>query len=763
MSVATNAPVLQAAYTTEQVVFAYVVLAAIVLLAAYIHFRADYAGLPEQYARHKQALRKSKWGQDPIKVSLPGGDAFDAEAARDRLHEARQQGVSAAGTVGTPTISTAYRQAREDLSEWLAPVYARIPPTVAKYLALALAAPPLGYLALRPEVITAWLTRSGGDPLAVWRPVQAGVETVLTTTLAVGLLVSDLLLSVPLVGPTLSTLLDRGYAGVAWLYHDPLAVGVLLGMAAGLLWAIERRGRPYDASAVEDADVGSARSTAIGTLRLLAVVWAWSVGPALAGRLVGGEGVFMLVGAALGALAFLLMTVWSLVDFVGDCGALWLHHGGRVNRRDSQRQAPAFTARERYAAALSDEDAGRLTRVVSRVGYWMLVGLAAVAYVARRACRQIQAAGRRGRAAASVAADPPTLLLGEVLLRRVAGLLAGLTAAFVIIYAVVAVAERRIVDVLAALAAAPLEKQLLVAGLAVVPLAVAAYATREHWGDIRAAVGDALARRAVRVVLLARATRWGVVAFAMLIAWSLFGRATATVLIGVLAWLGVLGIQRALRAARLAASLSLSSRPDPMVVPVRLYALEDADGGDRPYIEVGSHAVARATWDDTIDEAVALAADLSTREGSDATFANDPKRALLPADRDNERATPTAGTWYARDLLEFGIADPGESIGDPSAPIALRDPDAAVPRVVEHARKVLANTLRAHNGIAHEDVVDKRRRKAQVPPAEIDAWVDSTEYFARAGDRIVFEHDPWRQQRRQRGRIERLAGRLTPG
>jgi len=258
-------------------------------------------------------------------------------------------------------------------------------------------------------------------------------------------------------------------------------------------------------------------------------------------------------------------------------------------------------------------------------GWWMRLGYRAL--------------GVRLRELSDVLSGHPRSITAYVLLRRVAVAVGALLVPFVPIYALYVLGSGRLVGIAGAFADGSVGMQALVAlGMVTVTVALAILA-RQSWGEFRAAIEEAVTRRAIKTALLARGFPVVTLIFVGMLAVSVGAPAPLAVAVGIAAGFVVrlaVGV-----AARLRRKASLFERPQITAsrVIVHGYTFETADGEPRYYAEVNTTRLAHEDRDELV-----AAIQRTTRRLFDD---GDPG--------------PSVERQFAADLFGFGIVDLTES------------------------------------------------------------------------------------------------------
>lgn len=314
--------------------------------------------------------------------------------------------------------------------------------------------------------------------------------------------------------------------------------------------------------------------------------------------------------------------------------------------------------------------------------------------------------------------------------RRVLGFLSAVAAVVVVLYAGVAVVEGRLASVLAAFTAADTSIQ-LAAALAVTAGAVVLLSgARDGLPEIRQAVAEAAAQKALRARLLASGLTWSFVAVSYVIVYEFLGqsiggwRGIVFAIVGAVA-LGLVFylLFSVVSYARLVSDPAAlwEERRRPVFITALCYQLEDDDGGYHALIDVNGFEVAAEQECEAIDAAV--------RAGKRMADADPP-----PACRES---------WYADQLTSFGITDA----------------DEIDQKLHERVRKAMLNVLREGDGQVTRDEYDRALREYP------DSTVRNMErqlapYVSVAEEWAILERDPFTRRADGRSRQASRAGDL---
>lgn len=232
---------------------------------------------------------------------------------------------------------------------------------------------------------------------------------------------------------------------------------------------------------------------------------------------------------------------------------------------------------------------------------------------------------------------PDSMVATYLMVRYVAVGLAFAAAPLIPLYIGAILFRGTLVEVLTAFSQADITVQLSVLlGICLV-VAVIAYAARDSWDDVRAAVGETLSRNAVRLALFKRGLSFAAMLFAFALLWgftrSLLVAGLGAVLFGALVFGGYTLVDRA------SYRLSLLGDDDPVQsgVLVQCYALPDANGNRHAVAKVGSdHTVSRQNATEAVSDALTVAEAIRTR---------------------HEDVPMTVGRKRGEDLLRLGRVD----------------------------------------------------------------------------------------------------------
>ena len=309
----------------------------------------------------------------------------------------------------------------------------------------------------------------------------------------------------------------------------------------------------------------------------------------------------------------------------------------------------------------------------------------------------------------------PDSIVGAYLVARYCAVGLALAATPLIpVYAIVALVDGRLVQVLAALYHADPVTQLLVIGSVAATIAVIAYVARGAADDVRAALVESFARQSIRVAILQRGlTVFGFIAsYGVLWAFTrshLYAPLGAAV-IGLAVYAAYEGIDRA------AYRLELFGRDESPTtdVLIQAYVARDADYEDasnpdehlHPIAKVGSDQwTSRESIEETTDDALEMAAAAGERGTT------------VPA---------TVGQQRAEDLLELGLVE--------------SDVES---ELQERIRAAIKDELRPNGRTTMSDLEDALEEfPAEIWEAEFERYV-LLNVLSVSGDVIRLERDVW--------------------
>lgn len=234
-----------------------------------------------------------------------------------------------------------------------------------------------------------------------------------------------------------------------------------------------------------------------------------------------------------------------------------------------------------------------------------------------------------------------TSLVSYLVVRRVATVMAALLAPFIVLYAAVLVFAGRAGELVAAFAGGSLVVQLTALLLVVAAVAFVLFQIRDVWPDIRDAIRDATAQRAVKLAIFLRG--FPVLSFAFTY-FIFLGFGASMVLAALLSAFVAVVVHRVsilMMRARRKARLYESEDKGATRAVIHAYTLKlDEDENEyRYYARVNTVAVAHETLEGITDAIIDI---------SESLF------------EDNE-ADPHVARQYAEDLLEYGIVDIDET------------------------------------------------------------------------------------------------------
>lgn len=302
-----------------------------------------------------------------------------------------------------------------------------------------------------------------------------------------------------------------------------------------------------------------------------------------------------------------------------------------------------------------------------------------------------------------------------LVVRRLAASVAAGVAPLAPIYVVVIVATGRGTRVLWAAITAPFETQVVIGLVLLAAIALVAWVARTSQADLRGALVEALARRTVRVGLVARGLPIGLAAIATVALYSFFGYvfspgwALAYSVFGG-ALVGLLGRGIYVAFLRTRRRMSLFQREDtPSSLVVEAFTLPDDDGTEHLFVRF--NGATTLAW--LADEFDADALDTVVEVGEGLAV-------------DGE-ADPTFAEWRARDLLELGTVDPAET-------------RTRLERKIQ--KDVIHDTLRDEFSVEAAEFEDAMADYPdEICSDKVTQWLRHN-VIKRRGDAVVLEQDP---------------------
>jgi len=647
--------------TPSQFWFAVVVLVIGGALSLYLWYRTDFSGLPDAQQERKASLRRQAAAASPSTVTIPS--TADASEYWDALSETID-----AVTSGDPdrtaetgvSLPRALNEARSELSRAWQPVLEKLPRRAKWALGFGFAIAVMGAIAVSTSAVVAWL--EGGDGMPPLVELAGDAVALTMDVLAAGV---DLLLAFPFASTLWALAFTYGVLAVRWLYEHWYVTAPVV-ILAGLALAVfdHRADRPDTWTLYER------RSAALSVLGSAVVVWVAGTVPAALGLLAGVP----TVGAAVGfLLAFGIVVVLGVGAVAGLTQDVLLAAGAGVRFRRVARYRPS--------------------RVLRR-GVQVVAGLpVGGAQLPDRT---------EGR-------DPDWALVGSIVVRRALGVASGVLLVILAAYVVVALVEGRLTRVLVAFVNSPADTKLLVGVLVAIPLGVLAVQIRAAWPDLRAALGEAMARQGVRMAILGRGLPYGTVVFAYIVAHRLFQSIPVAVALAVASGVVLRGLYALLLKSQHRVSMLSSEDPHPSSTVVRVYPQLDAGGEGRYYAVVNGET--RVLWPD--------------RDEFEAQL-----RETVRDVRDRDAEPNAMATWHARDAFEYGIVDVDETRQ----------------KITEKIRKHTITPLRKNNRAEERETLLDGLQKFPEDLRE-QRWADWYEkgILRRVDDLLVLERDPWKE------------------
>lgn len=660
----------------------YVAVAVIGFLAVgvlAIRYRARYLGLSERQREEKQHRTRSKYVQTPDAARFKPD--VDFEAKRPELRRLVDPDVDVDRDVAT--LRGAAAEVAGEAAMLLGARFENVPQFSRRLLGMALYVLVTGALAVSTGALVQALQQDTPRLTPATWPAKA-----LTETTALLGLIDQSLAAVP-GGDFLFT-----FGILVWtlLYEHWFVTAGLLALAAGTAWYLDDQLVAEYRVAVP---IPTPRSVVAYVAAVTAGYWALALGIVGIGRIVDAVQTARVVAVVVStvlAVNLLCLLIWRAREEFRDLGTwrgrsrepldaeLWTRFEDSIDA-----PAPEAADAQALAARLDEVAPGWDATLETRV---------AKAYLAVR-------------------------LLGIGIALVVAPLLP--------VYTVVALT--RVPELAAGVAAAPQTIQVFVLVAALLALAAVAYALRGSWGTVRDALVDLGGRVSIRALMLRRGVPFIAAVVAYLLAWAFTNNvliSAAVAVVGV-----VIGYIIYQFLERVIYRVTFWERTDeePFAITIQSYALTDADGTVRPYVEVnGKYQLARDDVDDLLDAVVETCETVAK----------------------GKRPEPSLAQWYGQDLLELGLADEAESLGSASLLEALEsDRFAGVGavdggRAWEHGRKRILDAYRPVG--SYTTTEDLEAAQAAVPTPIWDGWQTRLrrQGLVRGRDEVFrLERDPW--------------------
>ncbi len=231
------------------------------------------------------------------------------------------------------------------------------------------------------------------------------------------------------------------------------------------------------------------------------------------------------------------------------------------------------------------------------------------------------------------------LAIAYVLARRGSAVLAFLLAPFALAYLVLSVTSGALAGAVGALLAGSLTFKALTAAIGLSLLAAVVLQTREAWPNVRAALRETLARKAVRVALFRRAVPFAILVFGYFLAIGLGFNAILAFLAALLAAILARLLWSVFQRVRYRASFMESQERTASRVVIQAYRLQTADEEPIYVATVNTQDLAHRDQEEIVDAIL---------EASEELF-------------DDGDVSPSVESAFAEDLFDYGIVDVDET------------------------------------------------------------------------------------------------------
>lgn len=222
-----------------------------------------------------------------------------------------------------------------------------------------------------------------------------------------------------------------------------------------------------------------------------------------------------------------------------------------------------------------------------------------------------------------------------VVVRRASAVLAFLLAPFALAYLVASVTSGDLAGVVGALLSGSITVQALASTIALAFLVGLGLQTRDAWPEVRAALRETLARKAVRVALFRRAIPFGILLFAYPLAIGLGMNAILAFMVALLAAILARLLWSVFQRVRYRASFMDTNSRSASRVVIQAYQLRTADDDPVYLATVNTTDLAHADQEELVDEIV---------EASEELF-------------ETGEVSPSVEQAFAEDLFDYGIVD----------------------------------------------------------------------------------------------------------
>lgn len=226
-----------------------------------------------------------------------------------------------------------------------------------------------------------------------------------------------------------------------------------------------------------------------------------------------------------------------------------------------------------------------------------------------------------------------------LVIRRLSAGFALVMAPFAALYMVISIANGKLGGAVGAFLSGSFTIRVVVGVALLLLFAGIIKQTRDAWPDVRAALRETLARKAVRVALFKRAVPFGILVFAYFLAVALGLNAILAGVVAVLSAIVARLLFVAFQRVKYRASLIESDRRTASRVIIHAYEFQTADGETVYYAVANTNELAHTDQDQLVDAVIDATVDLF-EEGE---------------------SSPSVAGQFATDLLEFGIVDVGDT------------------------------------------------------------------------------------------------------
>lgn len=175
------------------------------------------------------------------------------------------------------------------------------------------------------------------------------------------------------------------------------------------------------------------------------------------------------------------------------------------------------------------------------------------------------------------------------------------------------------------------------------------YMIRSEWGGFRAAFGEGLARKRVRVALFARALPFGAMVATYIVAWGFGSSFIFAAVVAVVAGVAAVWLYRLFVRAKYRARMVEETNSVPETALVQVYPpLIDANDEEKYFVRVNGVGLAH----DTLSGEAKVESDTEVVENI-----GDAAQKAVEDLFEHGEIEPTLATWHAKNMFKWGIVD----------------------------------------------------------------------------------------------------------